>query len=211
MNDPAASLLPPRGHWSTAVAVALAAALLLAGCGSGTPEGGGSAGTPERGGSAAVQEHGGSAASRPAASRPAGRTAAATATGKAPATSTMPSPAPTASDGRRYAACADGTCEVAVSRSVDIAVNGGTFSVTKVKPGDSVGFEVTLAGGGGGSGTLKGTCGTIVRFYPGFTSLITCGDADSTPAPPSPAPGALSLQLAGWDSDDAAVLRLVSG
>ena len=210
MNDPAASLLPPRGHWSTAVAVALAlaAALLLAGCGSGTPEGGGSAGTPghggsagtpEHGGSAATPGHGGSAASRPVASRP------------TPAASTPPPPAPTASDGRRYAACADGTCEVAVSRSVDIAVNGGTFSVTKVKPGDSVGFEVTLAGGGGGSGTLKGTCGTIVRFYPGFTSLITCGDADSTPAPPSPAPGALSLQLAGWDSDDAAVLRLVSG
>ncbi|MFG2780963.1 hypothetical protein ACGFY7_24305 [Streptomyces prunicolor] len=196
MNDPAAPLLPPRRHWPTATAVA--AVLLLAGCGSATPE------------------RGGSTVSRPATSRPDGRTTAATATGKAPATRTTPAashpprPAPTASDGRRYAACADGTCEVAVARSVDIAVNGGTFSVTKVKPGDSVDFEVTLAGGGG-SGTLKGTCGAIVRFSPGSTSMITCGDADSTPAPPSPAPGALSLQLAGWDSDDAAVLRLVSG
>lgn len=196
MNDPAAaSPPPPRCHWPTAAA--LAAALLLAGCGSGPPDGGGSA-----------------------ASRHAGKTTAPGATGTASTdrttptaspTSTPPPPPPTASDGTRYAACADGTCEVAVSRPVDIAVNGGTFSVTRTRPGNSVDFEVTLATGGGGSGTLKGTCGTIARFYPGSVSMVTCSDADSTPTPPAPEPGALSLQLAGWDSDDAAVLRLVSG
>jgi hypothetical protein len=123
-----------------------------------------------------------------------------------------PPPRPTASDGTRYAACADGTCEVAVARPVHIAVDGGTLVVTKVKREDSVEFDLTLANGGGGSGTLKGTCGTIFTFYPGGGGAGTmCSSATSKPTRPSPVPGALSMQLAGWDADHAAVLRLVSG
>ncbi|MGW3624766.1 hypothetical protein [Streptomyces sp. NPDC000880] len=84
--------------------------------------------------------------------------------------------------------------------------------MTKVKPDDSLNFELTLANGGQASGTMKGTCGTTATFHQsgGGMSTTTCG-ASSTPTPPAPESGALKMQLAGWNSDHAAVLRLVSG
>jgi hypothetical protein len=173
-------------------------ALLLAGCGAASHSGesgtGGASDSPKgKAGSASSRADGG-ASKKPA---------------KSPSAS-APAP-PTASDGKRYSACSDGTCEVALSRPVEFTVDGGTFTVKKVKPEKSLDFEVTLATGAGASGTLKGTCGPIFRFNEsGGGSSSTCASADSTPTPPAPQPGALSLQLAGWDSKKAAVLRFVS-
>lgn len=132
---------------------------------------------------------------------------------RTPTTSAPPSPQPTASasDGTRYSACADGTCEVAVSGPVDIPVDGGTFTVKKVHREDGVKYEVSMATGATGSGTMKGACGSVFTFYAGGgVSVVSCG-ASTKPTPPAPEPGALKLQLAGWDADGAAVIRFVSG
>ncbi|MFJ2812675.1 hypothetical protein [Streptomyces sp. NPDC087294] len=166
---------------------------LVAGCGSAADRGASGAGE-----SAAVASASRSGASvSPSTSR------------SAPVTSAPPL---TAADGTRYAACADGTCEVAVSRPVDIAVDGGTLSLTKVKPDDSVDFKLTLADGGQASGVMKGNCGATLFFQGGLSGVNTgtC-KAGGTPPPPTSRPGALSMQLAGWDADHRAVLRLVSG
>ncbi|ONI90912.1 hypothetical protein ALI22I_10785 [Saccharothrix sp. ALI-22-I] len=122
-------------------------------------------------------------------------------------TTTTPPPPPTATDGTDYAACADGTCEVAVSGPVDIALGGsagpGTFSV-RTMHADGIDFEVTLAQSGG-SGTLKGHC--TLSFVPGGG-----GSSCSTKPSPPPAPraGVLAVQMVGV-TDGTAVLRLVSG
>jgi hypothetical protein len=181
-----------KAPWRAAVAIV--ATLLVAGCGSsgdadpsasGTTASAGTPGTP-------------SASPSPSAS-------AATA-------SPSPTPRPTAADRRRYAACADGTCEVYVPRPVRIRLRGGTLSVTKVKPNESMDFKLTFSAGGQGSGTLKGTCGSIVTFYRagGGAGFLGC-PADGVPARPTPQRGAVQLQLVGWSADGAAVLRLVSG
>lgn len=125
-------------------------------------------------------------------------------------TTTSPTP-PTAADGSRYATCADGTCEVAVARPVRIKIRDGAFSVTKVVANDSMLFKLTFSAGGGGSGTLMSTCGARLTFYlGGGGSAVTC-DASGVPATPKPIPGALQVQLVGWATGGAAVLRLVSG
>lgn len=169
---------------------AVVAASLVAGCGS------------QRDNGASGSEASASVSPSAAASEP-----------SEPTTSPSPPtrPRPKAADGSRYAACADGTCEVYVTRPVRIKVRGGTFSVTKVKPNDSMDFKLRFSAGGGGSGTLKGTCGGIATFYRGGgIRTVTC-DASGVPKRPAREPGALSLQLAGWSSSGAAVLRLVSG
>jgi hypothetical protein len=167
------------------VSATLLAALLAAGCG--TQSGGG-----------------GDADRRPTARESSGEP------GRTPTASPSPPRKPTASDGTRYAACADGTCEVAVSRPVDIAVDGGTLEVTEVKAGDKVEFELTPASGAGSSGTLKG-CGTVLQVYPGGGGARSsvCEEGE-IPDAPEPVPGIFQMQMAGWDDDHAAVLRLVS-
>lgn len=192
MSDPVSSR---SGPWPPRVAVGvLLAALLAAGCGSG-PVGEGT-------------DNGETPADRATTRAETGRPAH---TGTASATSSPPAPKPTASDGTRYSACADGTCEVAVSRPVDIAVGGGTLSVKGVKPGNELMFEIATADGATGSGTLKG-CGTVLSFSPGGSGVTsTICDAGGIPEPPDPEPGALLIQMAGWNADRAAVLRLVSG
>ncbi|MEQ4304116.1 hypothetical protein ABNF97_22505 [Plantactinospora sp. B6F1] len=129
----------------------------------------------------------------------------------APDAATTPAPVriAAAADGRRYAACADGTCEVAVSKPVRIRVDGGTFSVTKVKRDVQIDFKLTMSTGAGGSGTLK-SCGVTKFYLGGGGGAITCG-ADGVPKRPAPERGALLVQLAGWTADGAGVLRLVSG
>jgi hypothetical protein len=131
---------------------------------------------------------------------------AATTTAAVTTTTTTP-PAPTAADGADYAACADGTCEVAVSGPVDIPLGGsvgpGTFAVRAVLA-DGVEFELTSAIGGG-SGSLKGHC--TATFVPGGGGM-SCSSKPS--APPEPRAGVLAVQMVGV-TDGTAVLRLVTG
>ena len=130
-----------------------------------------------------------------------------------------PSPSPslsspasgaTAADGTRLAACADGTCEVAVSRPVRIRLRTGTLKVTAVEADDAVEIDLTLRNGGGGTGTLRGTCGTISYFSASGGRGEFCADASAAPKRPRPARGEVALQLAGWTTDGAAVLRVVT-
>ncbi|MEE6306961.1 hypothetical protein V1634_09010 [Plantactinospora veratri] len=114
-----------------------------------------------------------------------------------------------AADGRRYAACADGTCEVAVTKPVRIRVDGGTFAVTKVQRDVQLDFKLTMSTGAGGSGTLK-SCGVMKFYHGGGGGMVTCG-ADGVTERPARERGALLVQLVGWTSDGAGVLRLVSG
>ncbi len=200
----ALALFPVSSRSLWPAGAALVAALLMTGCGSssdsstsGTSK---PSSTPTSTPTSKVTEH--ASPSKPADTR------------TTPAPSPPPTaPPPSASDGTRYSACADGTCEVAVARPVRINVGGGTLSVTEVKPEDSLHYKLAFAAGGAGSGTLKGTCGGVSTFYrSGGISATTCADGvNSTPEPPAPEPGALSMQLVGWNSDHAAVLRLVSG
>ncbi|MFG1921944.1 hypothetical protein [Cryptosporangium sp. NPDC048952] len=134
-----------------------------------------------------------------------------------PSPSPSPSPPPlAAADGTRYAACWDGTCEVAVSRPTTIPIRFGKLSVSKLQPDDGITFDITLPGGGG-SGTLKGNCGVIGYFYRDFSGgHMSASACPSTAGPadvptPKPAPGEIGLQLVGWTPTNAAVLRLASG
>ncbi|MFI6742871.1 hypothetical protein ACIBI9_59120 [Nonomuraea sp. NPDC050451] len=175
--------------------------LLMAGCGS----------APTVGGKAADTASSSKPASTAATASPSTGASAGT-----PTSTPTPSarPLPRAADGKRYSTCRDGTCEVAISRPVRIAVKGGRLTVIKVKPNNSLKFDLTFTyGGGGGSGVLKGTCGTIATFYryAGGAGMEGCRSEDSTPKKPARVKGALRMQLVGWDRDKAAVLRLVSG
>lgn len=113
-------------------------------------------------------------------------------------------------DGTDYSACADGNCEVAVSEPTEIEFDGstgpGTLAVTDVLD-DGIALDVTLSGGGG-SGELKGRCTS--NFSAGGGSMDCPADLESTPEPPEPPAGVLSVQLAGF-ADGTAVLRLALG
>jgi hypothetical protein len=124
--------------------------------------------------------------------------------------SALPAPTVTAADGTRLSACADGTCEVAVSKRARIKLRTGTLKITKVTANDAVKIEMSLRNGGGGSGTLRGTCGTISYFSASGGRGEFCADASATPKRPRPVRGEVALQLAGWTADGAAVLRLVT-
>jgi hypothetical protein len=121
-----------------------------------------------------------------------------------------PAPAVTAADGTRLAACADGTCEVAVSGPARIKLRTGSLRVTKVTADEAVKFKMSLRNGGGGSGTLRGTCGTISYFSASGGRGEFCADASAAPKQPQPVRGEVALQLAGWTADGAAVLRVVT-
>lgn len=182
-----------------AVGVVLGA-LLVAGCGAGAGDSSGTA-------SSASPVPSTSSVPSPSASASMSDTPTET-----PSASAEPVPPPaTAADGTRYSACADGTCEVAVSRPVRIKIKGGRLSVTKVRAGDVVTYDLTLTGGGGGSGTLGGTCGEIFRIYRGGgVQVITC-HASGVPARPKAERGSVALQFLGWTSGGAGVVRVVSG
>jgi hypothetical protein len=183
--------------------------LLVAGCG---------AGSGDAAGDKAIAGSSTTASSQPASSAvPSSAVASSAVTGSAAASSTaavsptLP-PARRAANGTRYSACRDGNCEVAVSGKTRIKFTDGTLSLSKVRANDGLNFKLSLASGAGATGTLKGTCGTIAYFYLGGSGgrMVTCG-ASGKPARPKPYPGELALQLVGWTSDGAAVLRLATG
>ncbi|MGC7096857.1 hypothetical protein ACPZ19_19470 [Amycolatopsis lurida] len=112
----------------------------------------------------------------------------------------------TAADGRDYATCADGTCEVLVSGPVEIAL-GGTAGISKLVvqavEGDGIRFETQ--GEGTSSGSLSTNC--ISTFYENG------GGSSCSTAPreaPAPTDGVVAMQLASV-RDGTAVLRVVSG
>jgi hypothetical protein len=114
-------------------------------------------------------------------------------------------PAPVAVDGRDYAACADGTCEVLVSGPVDIPLTGqGGLRRISVSAVTADGIDFTTDGGGG-TGNL--TPGCVTTFYEnGSGSRCSSGE----PEKPEPVDGVLAVQLADLRGGTV-VLRLVSG
>lgn len=119
-------------------------------------------------------------------------------------------PPPTATDDENYSACADGTCEVAIAAPVDIGLGAGsTLTVTRVLP-DGIEFELMLTNGGGGSGTLKGSCGTIATFTAIGGGMKSCAPGSGRLPAPEPQAGVFAMQLAGIGGDGAPVLRMVS-
>lgn len=126
-------------------------------------------------------------------------------------TTTTPPP-PTAADGADFTKCADGQCEVAITAPVTINVAGHSFVVKSVGA-DGLEFDLSLASGGSASGTLKGTCGSIMTFYTNGTGggAGTFCNPDNGPQPaPVLQPGLFQLQLAGLN-DHQAVVRMVAG
>ncbi|QKW07701.1 hypothetical protein HUT18_16240 [Streptomyces sp. NA04227] len=207
MSPLAVSSVRPRTFGPIAGAALLA--LLLSACGS--SDGDGDSDDVGAGGDAKGKTGASSAPAEPSA-RPSASASSAVPSPSPTRTSPAPAPAVKASDGSRYGACADGTCEVAIDGPTSFAVGGGSFAVQKLKKKQSVDFDLTLASGSGGNGTLKGTCGPIFTFFDGGGGgMLGCTDADAAPKRPDPEPGVFKLQLAGWDTQGAAVIRLVSG
>jgi hypothetical protein len=134
-----------------------------------------------------------------------------TATPSPTPTRTAPPPPPMAADGTKYEECADGTCEVAIPKPVRIELSdGNVLRITKVNA-DGIDIDLSLAAGGGGNGTLKGTCGVIFQFAPGGggSGRFCPADGSSNPSP-EPIAGMVQLQMVGRNAQGA-VLRVVSG
>jgi hypothetical protein len=76
-------------------------------------------------------------------------------------------PEPSAADGTDVGACFDGTCEVEISKPIDIPMDEkfglGDFSVSEVGP-DGIEFSVVFPGGSGGGHVSLGGVGSIGVF-----------------------------------------------
>ncbi|MFE5026023.1 hypothetical protein ACFRAO_22545 [Streptomyces sp. NPDC056656] len=119
-------------------------------------------------------------------------------------------PSMSAADGRDVGACADGNCEIAVTKPVTFRFKGpagtATLSVTEVGPNK---VEYTIKSGnsqskGGASGPGQ-SCITVLRSNGGGNSCSGQGDA----ARPSPQPDAVVIQ-AVTSEKGTAILRIVS-
>jgi hypothetical protein len=128
-------------------------------------------------------------------------TAAPTPTAAPP--STTP-PGPAAADGIRYAACADGSCQVGVYRPVRITVRGNILTVTRMLA-DGFDYRVALANGASSSGSLRGHC--TLRLTGGGGGLA-CSLSSQPPAPREA--GVFLIQLQGMAGRNA-VIRLLAG
>jgi hypothetical protein len=124
----------------------------------------------------------------------------------APTSAAKVSPSrPAAADGTNYAACADGTCEVAVSGPVQINVASPavTLSVTTVNPG-TVDFGLTPPDSGISLGaTLETHC---TATFSNGGGLLVCSH-DRTEPVPRPSTGQLVLDLVDITAGTA-ILRL---
>ncbi|HEY8455640.1 MAG TPA: hypothetical protein VIL34_08600 [Actinopolymorphaceae bacterium] len=106
---------------------------------------------------------------------------------------------------------------MAIGRPVTIrlggATGGGTLTIRKVLS-NGIDFDLSLAGGGGGTGQLlfKGECGPVFWFssYGGGSGTFCKGDGRALPAP-KPRPGMVGLQVPGKTRSGSIVLRIVSG
>ncbi|MFG2026770.1 hypothetical protein [Streptomyces sp. NPDC048825] len=132
----------------------------------------------------------------------------------ASASSPSPSPSPkvTAADGTDTGACADGNCEIAVSKPVTIhfkiPAGPAKLSVTKVGKNE-VGYKVTQGTSTNGSsagGTASGEGSGCTTFFYANGSGTQCGGAGE---PPAKEAGTVALQLVPGP-DGTAILRLVS-
>ncbi|MEU3730595.1 hypothetical protein AB0E81_14420 [Streptomyces sp. NPDC033538] len=133
-------------------------------------------------------------------------------TSRPPATQSAaeePEPSVSAADGHDPRACADGNCEITVSRPVTVRFQGpggpATLSVTEVGP-DKIEYAVKSGGGqteGGASGPGQG-CLTVLRENGGGNS---CGGLAGTR--PSAQPGSVVIQ-ATTGTDGTALLHIVS-
>ncbi|UJW35760.1 hypothetical protein L3Q67_19370 [Saccharothrix sp. AJ9571] len=112
----------------------------------------------------------------------------------------------TAADGRDYAACADGNCEVLLSGPAEIGLSG-TAGLRKLLvqavEGDGIRFETQ--GDGTSSGSLSLNC--ISKFYEnGGGSSCSTGEQEA----PEPVDGVVAMQVADL-REGTVVLRIVSG
>ncbi|WP_249124945.1 hypothetical protein [Saccharopolyspora erythraea] len=123
------------------------------------------------------------------------------------ATDAQPAPALAAADGRDYAACADGNCEVLVPGPVTLPLDGRAgFNELVIHRVEGTAIHFDLRGAeSGASGSLSMGC--ISTFHSGGN-----GSSCSTAPRPAPEPvdGTLAMQLADA-RDGQVVLRLVSG
>ncbi|RZQ61314.1 hypothetical protein EWH70_25555 [Amycolatopsis suaedae] len=138
-----------------------------------------------------------------AACQPGGEQAPAAQPSAAPA----PPVAPVAADGRDYAACADGNCEVQVSAGTRIALGGhGGADTLAVDAVEGRGIKYQRQGKRSGSGSLSTGCVARIWSTGGGSACSTTGE------PPAiyPEDGILAMQVVGVDGGTA-VLRLVAG
>jgi len=127
--------------------------------------------------------------------------------------SPSPSPRVTAADGTDTGACADGNCEITVSKPVtfDIKIPDGPAKLSVTKVGEyAVGYKVTHGtskNGGSARGSASGKGSGCITYFYENGSGTQCGGAAGRPDKEA---GTVALHiLSGPDST--AILRLVSG
>ena len=112
--------------------------------------------------------------------------------------------APSAADGTKVEACADGNCEIAVSSPIDIRLTGqGDLTTLSVVTVDPDGLRVTTTSTAG-QGSAELVRGCTVRIYSGGGGMSCGGKQDPPP------PEVLAMQLVSV-ANGIAVLRLISG
>ncbi|MEU0926353.1 hypothetical protein [Streptomyces malaysiensis] len=174
------------------LALAVLAAVAMAGCGGSDKEDGAPSHSGPASASRSAQSSGGSSGDAPA---------------SAPASA---KPSVSAADGRDAAACANGNCEIAVSEPVTVRFKGpagpATLSVTEVGP-NKVEYTVQSSGGrsqGEASGPGQG-CITVLRDH---GSANSCGRLGKDR--PAAQPNAVVIQMTAGE-DGTAILHIVSG
>jgi len=114
----------------------------------------------------------------------------------------------TAADGRNYDACADGTCEVEVSRPVKIEIDDFIIEFTEVSEKK---FEFTArTGNGGGSSTVSGSGGYCVTYLSDGGSSSSCILGDGAPSRPEPTKGELAVEILDFTAGTA-IIRMTLG